>query len=50
LRLGDDLDVERRSDRYRAARHAWLRAAVVVGIFLAGFGVLYVTLAAMDPT
>jgi predicted ferric reductase len=50
LRLADDLDVERRSNRYRAARYAWLRAAVVVGIFVAGFGVLYVALAAMDPS
>jgi sulfoxide reductase heme-binding subunit YedZ len=49
LRRADELDVERRPARYAGARHAILRAAVVTGTGLAGFGVLYVLLAALGP-
>lgn len=49
LRPADDLDVERRPARYATPRHAVLRAAVVTGVLLAGFGVLYVVLLALEP-
>jgi sulfoxide reductase heme-binding subunit YedZ len=50
LRPADDLDGMNRPARFGSARHAVLRtAAVVVGVCLAGFGVLYVVLAAMEP-
>jgi sulfoxide reductase heme-binding subunit YedZ len=49
LRVADEVDAQRRPARYAAGRHAVLRAAVIIGVCLAGFGVLYVALAAMGP-
>lgn len=54
LRLTDEWDVARRptdrTTRYVIGRRpAQLRAAVILGVCLAGFGVLYVALAAMEP-
>jgi hypothetical protein len=49
LRPADELDVERRPDRYATGPHAVLRTAVATGVLLAGFGVLYVVLSALEP-
>jgi hypothetical protein len=49
LRAADDLDGMSRPARFASTRHAVLRTAVVLGVGLAGFGVLYVVLAAMEP-
>ena len=49
LRVADGVDASRRPARYATGRHAVLRTAVIVGVCLAGFGVLYVALAAMEP-
>jgi hypothetical protein len=49
LRAADQWDAQRRPGRYATGRQAVLRTAVVLGVCLAGFGVLYVALAALEP-
>jgi Ferric reductase like transmembrane component len=49
LRAADQLDALRRPARYASGRHAVLRGAVITGVCLAGFGVLYVALSALGP-
>ncbi len=49
LRVADEVDERRRPARLAGGRHAVLRTAVILGVGLAGFGVLYVALAAMGP-